>query len=419
MLESAVSAAGKLPVFDAATGPRWPAPALVANDQTGGRRTRTWEISPTLHCSIVGTCLTTGELRRLFAKLGHRDARTASDHDLHGRGVVVAGRRDVASKLLNKALDKRHERTIKRFAKAGSPEEVKALWLQALDEGDIAGGYWAVLSHPASDSALVEAVFGEVHMLSHLVGSSNRLDLARLRKLEQALEEKEETITGQQARLQAAIRERTALLDRVAVLEEERTRRGAIESLPAQPVADETGPLRRKLEAEKARSADLAERLSEAQDALTVSRRTVDELQAREQALLGELAAFEREIAPDEDGHGEAERPSLGGRTLLYVGGRPGQIAGLRAAIKRRGGTLITHDGGIEDNPARLPGLVSQATAALSPVDCVSHHAVWQVKKLCRETGKTFVPLRTASLASFLAALDGSDILGRKEALAG
>ena len=66
---------------------------------------------------------------------------------------------------------------------------------------------------------------------------------------------------------------------------------------------------------------------------------------------------------------------------------------------------LLSHDGGVEDSPTLLPGLVSQADVAFFPVDCVSHHAAGQVKRLCREAAKPFVPLRTSSLASFAAAV--------------
>jgi hypothetical protein len=83
-------------------------------DLAGSRRAKIWELSANLHCSIVGTCLTAGELRQFFVRLGDADARAASDHALHGRGVRLASRREDGGKLLNKALDKRHEAAIRR-----------------------------------------------------------------------------------------------------------------------------------------------------------------------------------------------------------------------------------------------------------------------------------------------------------------
>src|SRR5271163_2605672 len=112
-------------------------PHREASDLPGDRRTKIWELSGSLHCSIIGTCLTASELRRFFIRFGDSDARTASDHDLHGRGVRAASRREDGGKLLNKALDNRHEAAIRRFARAGTPTELRALWKHALDQGDI------------------------------------------------------------------------------------------------------------------------------------------------------------------------------------------------------------------------------------------------------------------------------------------
>jgi hypothetical protein len=51
-----------------------------------------------------------------------------------------------------------------------------------------------------------------------------------------------------------------------------------------------------------------------------------------------------------------------------------------------------------------LPGLISQADRVAFPVDCVSHDAALAVKRICRQLGKAWVPLRSSGLASFLAA---------------
>src|SRR5512144_114691 len=88
------------------------APALVRRDEPpllGGpsRRTRIWEFNTNLHCSIIGTCLSTGELRQILRKLGLAPP-DSTDHDLHSAAVGLAGRHDKAAKLLHKALDERH-----------------------------------------------------------------------------------------------------------------------------------------------------------------------------------------------------------------------------------------------------------------------------------------------------------------------
>jgi len=62
-------------------------------------------------------------------------------------------------------------------------------------------------------------------------------------------------------------------------------------------------------------------------------------------------------------------------------------------------------------NLAALPGLVSRADATFFPIDCISHAAVGQIKKYCRDGHKTFIPLRTASAASFISAISHQNVL--------
>ena len=60
---------------------------------------------------------------------------------------------------------------------------------------------------------------------------------------------------------------------------------------------------------------------------------------------------------------------------------------------------------GIEDGLASLAGHVSRSDLVVFPVDCVSHSAVGIIRKLCRDGARDCIPLRTASVASFLDAL--------------
>ena len=138
------------------------------------RRTAIWDMHPSVHCSIIGTCLSSGEIRRLLIKLGVHGAESASDHDLHKQGVALASRQQGGAKFIQKALDRRHEAAIKQFAKADDESALRQTWDEAVRRGDIPGAYWAVLSHPAATDGIMRKTFGDVHMLSHMVGAANR-----------------------------------------------------------------------------------------------------------------------------------------------------------------------------------------------------------------------------------------------------
>src|SRR5215831_5623943 len=164
------------------------------------KRTAIWDMHHSVHCSIVGTCLSNAEIRRLLIKLGVHGAESANDHDLHKQGVALAGKPQSGGKFIQKALDRRHGAAIRQFAKAKDENALCKLWEEALKRGDIPGAYWAALSHPAATDAIMRKAFGDVHMLSHMVGAANRADIRRLRQLEQgnaALSAKLESQQGQ------------------------------------------------------------------------------------------------------------------------------------------------------------------------------------------------------------------------------
>jgi len=377
--------------------------------EASGRRTRLWEFDRSLHCSIIGTCLSTAELRSILAKL--KVAGGASDHELHSLAVAVANRREGGAKFLQKALDRRHHAAITRYARAKDAAEVSALWAESLKQGDIPGAYWAVLTHPATTEELVKRVFGDVHMLSHLMGAANRADIRRLRQLEQDNAALAAKVERQQRQLRDGFTARDETIRSLnAMLASEPQPRQE----DARPCPDEepgvTALLRdlnHRLAREAARRERSDQRVSELIAMLAETERALQSSQQQCRSALQELQSVESHLAVtvQPDAGAGAQGLALPGVTLLYVGGRAHQIPLLRALIERIGARFLHHDGGIEHGAALLPGLVSRADRVLFPIDCVSHDAVAMIKRLCRQTGKRYAPLRTASLACLLAAL--------------
>src|SRR5262249_19997657 len=152
-----------------------PNSALIPAHAAPKKRAKLWELTPMLHCSVVGTCLMSGELRSLLRRCGALPGGGQSDHELHEIAVSAASRRDETAKEIHKALDQRHKLAIARFSKTGSTEELRTLWDDAVAGGDIAGAYWALLTHPLCDDRSAHHAFGDIHMLSHVVGSANRV----------------------------------------------------------------------------------------------------------------------------------------------------------------------------------------------------------------------------------------------------
>jgi hypothetical protein len=392
------------------------APPALIQRQPAPRRTKIWEFSTNLHCSIVGTCLSTTELRQVFRKTGMA-ADGGTDHDLHAMAVSLAGRRDDAARHLHKAIDHRHKLTLSQFAKAETEDAVRALWQDAVRRGDIPGAYWATLTHPHTTQKLVREAFGEVHMLSHLVGSANRADIRRLCTLEAGKAALEAKIERQQQALHDAVITRDA---QIRDLRDALTQR--IVHNASEAVVDDGAALRglvsdleKRLSVQARRRAAMDERLAASQAEAARERSARIAAEQERDALRRELDAIEASLLQDypEIGSGTNPKAHLDGLRLLYVGGRPNQIAPMRTAVEQMGAAFLHHDGGIENHTSLLTGLASQADVIVFPANCISHEAMHAVKSLCRQSGKRYIPLRSSGITSLLTALQAPDLIAQ------
>lgn len=385
-----------------------PAPEPAAQP---GARARIGEIDPHLLCSILGTCLSTAELRKLMA--GHIDVQGRNDLDVHHEGVAGASASGAVARALNKALDRRHAAALQRFARARDEAALAALWDDALRSGEIPGAYWALMTHRRATPALRQRAFGDVHMLSHLVGASNRADIRRLVALERDNAELKERLESQQARHAELLAER----ERGAAERERQAQQIAQLELRPPPTPQQEGASA-TIAALNAAVALQAERRERAETALGAAAADNDRLRLarthalqRADELARELAAAEGQLraALGNDGDaGAAEsalRRVLGGRRLLYVGGRPSSATAIGNLVRRHGGAYQRHDGGIEDRKGLLAPALAWAELVVFPVDCIDHDSAQALKRACLRQGRRFVPLRSAGVASFVAGL--------------
>lgn len=379
------------------------------------RRTRLWELDHRFHCLVIGTCLTIDELRRLVRKAGIGAGAKTSDYELHHNFVQLAGEPVFAARATHKWLDRKFGAAIRRFSACRDAGELGSLWNSAIAQGEIAGAFWALLTHPAATATLVQRAYEKVHMLSHLAGHSNysaRHELATLKRRVAEIEEAQ-AWTAEASRLRIKDLERRAeelaeRAQRVDLLERQlavtRERLAALEN----------GEALARLHAEKealtqefgrlSRRAEMLER--EAREwmglALSAGRATP--------APSGEADAAsavpERcDPACDAAAAGDCPGPDICGRRVLYVGGRERQAAHFRALVERHNGQFLHHDGGRSESRARLDAMIRSADAGLCPIDCVSHDACLRVKRICKRAAKRFVLLRSAGLSAFIVGL--------------
>jgi hypothetical protein len=251
-------------------------------------------------------------------------------------------------------------------------------------------------------------------MLSHLVGAANRADIRRLAALEAERAELAIKVEKQQTQLREAIVTRDATIRRLnGVLAQKIAQECSTAPNPRpQAQADEIVALRelvaslqQHLATEAARRERTEQRHTMLRATLSATQTALHDAHAQAQQLRDELAAAEAQLSPPQGTDVESQRPLpayLKGARLLYVGGRPGHIPRIRAFVEEAQAELLHHDGGVEERKGLLAGIVSRADAIFFPVDCLSHDTVVVLKRLCRQTGKPYLPLRSTSLTSFI-----------------
>ncbi len=369
------------------------------------KRKKIWEIKTGWHCSIIGTCFTLQELRVLARRLRLPSTDTdRKDLKLHSTFVEKAATSSHASKLLNKLLDRKHAAAIRRFRPISSSTELKNTWNEALERGDIPGSYWAAMTHPSMDNATGVIMYGDVHMLSHLAGASNRAGIGNVRRLEQEIAALEDQLSKEKRRHIVQIKKKHTEVD---ILQNENSslRLEVLSKKLDQPLksrnsfSDERQNFIWKIQNLKE---DLEKNSIENSSLVA----TCNELSSDIKILEDEITSLEKELSriatADEE---ESKEFNLGGLSILYVGGRPPKINHLRHLVSQWNGQLLYHDGGIERSLDELSRAVAKADAVLFPTDCISHNAALRVKHLCRQSLKPYVPLRTTGIASFVAGI--------------
>lgn len=377
--------------------------ALAGRGTRDNGRLHIWEIGHGWCCSIIGTCLSHEDLMALARRRDLTFDAEAKAYDVHAYFVNEAARDGKVARSLEKLLNERYAGALRKVARARNVTELAELWNGLVNNGQVAAGYWALLSHAHVPDDLKVQVFGQVHMMSHLMGGSTRrivgvaADLqARVEKLERQLER-----WGRQARAAVARRDET-----IAGLEQ-------------------------ALAAERQRAAEVAVRLPQAPDAAR-ERRSLELLEKRERALIGartrarelesELDALQRRLSrrPEAASRVLAKAPEpilvpdLGGRHILYLGGRQGSVSAIQRTAAESRAVILHHDGGEEDSSHRLDDLVARCDAVVCPIDCISHGACLKAKQLCKRLRKPFMPIRSAGQATFVRAL--ADLSRRFEA---
>ena len=368
------------------------------------KRQQIWELSAGWQCSIIGTCLPLSDLNILAKKLKINISQDSfQEYQLHGFFAHETQKQSKVSKMVQKTLDRRHQLAIKKTRKL-SVSELSDYWKLALASGDIPGPYWALLTHPKVYEDLSEQMFADVHMLSHLVGASNRADIKQLKRLDAELAAVNEKFKH---------RRKLFLKKLIRKNHEIRNLRNIYSELISKTEFKKRISFPNKDHKSNQDLTQLESKIDKLNTELKVAK-TITKKQEIElvrinnlnEAMAQELLFNERRIQLSNRRSNLVRKIDLQGSFILYVGGRKNIINKLRSYVENNNGTFVHHDGGLESSMKELGPQVIQADRIYFPVDCISHSAMHVVKRTCNQKAhSSYTPLRSSSMSAFKLAL--------------
>lgn len=394
--------------------------AQAAAARLGSRRKRLWELDSRALCPVLGVCLPLALLRKVVNKAVGGQA-VADDYELHCGAVADCNYRSAVAEAVQRELDRRYALSLHKAARLKTTEALASWWEESLRSQDIAGAFWATLTHARCTAELAQRIEGQVHMLQHQVGAATRVDHDRLDALQREAGELAQELadTTQRAHRQSeAHARRVDLLEATVAqlrsqLSAKEAAAAALHALQAAaPGLQDRVELTHEVERLQQQRAEQQRALLQARHEAQRQRRRADELNEELQrrdalALQARMRVGDvrdvRDVADIDPPRVLADQ--LGERAVLCVGGRQASVPIYRQLIEGTGGRFLHHDGGDEDNPAKLDATLAAADLVICQTGCISHDAYWRVKDHCKRTGKRCIFVDSPSGSGFKRAL--------------
>ncbi|MFS2134645.1 DUF2325 domain-containing protein [Duganella sp. Dugasp56] len=381
-----------------------PAAMFQPNDDTqASRRRRLWELSHACHCPLVGVGFPLGVLRKLVDKVTSGKV-VADDYEVHVGAVTECGSRNRLSEALQKELERRYAAVLLRFRAAKTTEQVAAMWRVAVANGDVAGAFWAGLTHPRCSAELEEQMCRDLHMVQHQAGACVRADIGKFNATLAENARLAHDLNKAQQRGAALLAEKTADAERHAVQLMQLRAQAVGKDSMIDSLRTELEQLRQSIPGLESR-AKLAERLAQMEERERALRNQIVELKVEAMRAAEPAAPIQEETRQVVE-HVMKMPLRLSDRSVLCVGGRSGNVATYRELIEREGAQFSHHDGGLEDNANRLDASLAAADLVICQTGCISHSAYWRVKDYCKRNGKRCVFIDNPSISSLARGLE-------------
>ncbi len=370
-------------------------------------RKKLWQIQSRFHCAVIGTCLTVVELKKLLIKTKIHNCDEFNDYYAHQTAISYATDKNMLSVAIHKLLDKKFSRQIKLLKQIKCSDDLMDFWKSQMQSHDITGTYWAIITHPKSTLSIWNEVFGDVHMLSHLQGATNRYSVQQINLIKTENSELRSKLKKAQGNSIHSFQANDDLKQQLSKTKKqlqrfvEKQKQDNTASVKLNPDNKQLQKQNHYLEKTLENKQQQLDQLKLKNECLSITKEKIQQ----EFLLLSERMSL---LKTKLDGLPKAQLAtkkikhwSLNGKKILYLGGRNAVTPHIKVLVESHDGEFIHHDGGKEANKHQMQNQICQADMVFCPIDCISHDACLRAKHSCQKLNKVFVPLRSSGLSSF------------------
>ena len=377
-----------------------------------------WEINDFYHCSTTGTCLTLSEQRNILAK-EKINYKNYSLFEIHSIMISKAKSENRISRRMNNLLNQKYRRELLEFS--GCDErKFRTIWNKNLEVGDICGLYWVAVTSKNYSTEMLNSLFGDVHMLSHINGGEIRGSLQEAVK-----------IKGRNDKLKNNLKEekesRRQTMKQLSVFEKNFTnmeRKYSDATTENKRLIEKLTEIRsnRQIEKLEAENTTLKNLLIQSESKLRTYEMSVESFKDEKEKINSELSSlretnnflkseFYNTIQQFFDIYQPCDEDcpvfDLCEKRILIVGGMTKLKSLYRDLIEEKGGVFDYHDGYMRGGEDILEEKVKRSDVVLCPVDVNSHNGCLSVKKICKKIDKPYQMLSNSSLTSITQSLMG------------
>lgn len=376
-----------------------------------------WEIESHFKCPVVGAILSVDKHRDILKKCGY-DVSGLKSYEYHHIIMTKLSDQNEVSVKVNNVIRSRAKKWME-LIDGMDDAAMRKLWNQNFESGQVGPLMYAIVSYEESNIDLLQDVYGEVHMKAHanMTGIFNvRKDLANSRAILEREKKKLCLKTGENKelvklrktdarRISKLEAENARLIKQVDALEHAQSPENSDGEAHARELAAQMDALESELES---RTQALENKKNEVQDLRMELARLRNETETARREMEMFITALGETSAPPCQAEAECTtckqtacpKYQLCARRIFMIGGITKMKAHYKDIVEKAGGKFEYHDGYIKGAGMDIEARVKRSDLVLCPVNCNSHNACIQVKRLCNQHKTPLKILSSSSLSA-------------------